>query len=242
MPVVKFGVGSKAVDAEPEGFQPYDGPMPPKGIYNVIVKRLRLKKNRNDDWMLNGIAEISEPGDNKKSKYNGYTTWVNQNITEQGSGYVNAMLDGLSGGNRAVRKAFWLKGAKTDNDKKTPYILAIGPMKVDQNGMPARVSLIDGKDQNGNHKMDVGSWLPLKKKKSRDEDDEDEDFEEDLPDDEDEDEDDLDLEDEEDDDEDDEEDEDDEDEEDEDEEDEDEEPEPPKSKKKRKKVDDEPPF
>jgi hypothetical protein len=127
MPVRKWKVAGSAAEAEPgEGGQRYSGEVPPAGQYRVHLKTLRIKPNKNNDDMLNGILEIAEE-DGSNTEYNGFGFWFNLNITEQGAGWVNNFLDAFG----FDRTTFWKNGATVDNDDpETPAILKIGSKKV----------------------------------------------------------------------------------------------------------------
>lgn len=114
MKKMKFNVGADAADAEFDQSGFYDGEVPPKGVYRVKVKNLRMKTNKNDDPMINGIAEIAETKKSGKDKFNGYGIWFNINVTKQSAPFVNNFLD-AAGFNK---KAFWGSGGVTidEND------------------------------------------------------------------------------------------------------------------------------
>lgn len=119
----------------------YDGEMPPKGLYRLRLKMLRLKDNANGDKMLNGLVIVNEPSGSSKVQYNGYDTWFNLNITKQGARWVNNFLSALVPEDKvaALRKAFW--GQKVMIDKNDPpNILSIGGVKMPESGADILVS------------------------------------------------------------------------------------------------------
>lgn len=161
MPNVKFQTGDKS-GATKEASGIYNGDTPPRGVYKVLVRRLGMKINRNGDPMLNALVEIKEPGSSPKAKYNGYGFWWNGNVTDDGAGYINQFLDAISGEDARVRKAFWngkCRVNETPKKGKTVTVMAIGPMKVQQEGMPAVVSAYKGKPYKGEVHLRVGDWL-----------------------------------------------------------------------------------
>jgi hypothetical protein len=161
MPKITANVGSadKLAGAKP-AFKAYAGPTPPKDVYHGLLKQLSVpsKPNKNGDYMLRGMVEIQETG--RKAKYNGYAIWFRQNISEQGAPYVNQFLDAISGGSDAYRKAFWAKlssgGLVTDNKDKVTKLA--GKRYVDGT-MEVVVAAKDGRDQNNNRILEIGSWL-----------------------------------------------------------------------------------
>lgn len=128
MPKLNISVGSQAAEVEPGGGSSYDGPLPPKGIYRCVIKGLKMKTNKNKDYMISGPAEIDEPASSPKAKYNGYTIWFQLNVTKQGAGYVNNFLDALG----FSRKAFWDSNVVVD-DEAPPNITKIGTKRVTPN-------------------------------------------------------------------------------------------------------------
>lgn len=112
----------------------YDGELPPKGIYRCAMKFLRLKKNRNNDPMLNGLLVVNEPAGSKKAQYNGYDFWFNLNVTNQGSRWVNNFLSAIVPEAKvaAVRKAFWEQKVMIDKGEP-PNVLSIGGVKIVEN-------------------------------------------------------------------------------------------------------------
>jgi hypothetical protein len=117
---------------ELDDFPVYDGDLPPKGVYRLVLKSLRLKKNKNDDPMLNALLIINEPAGSKKSQYNGKDVWANLNVTRQGAPWVNNFISALVPENKvpAVRKAFWAQKVMVDKEEP-PNVLSIGAVKIE---------------------------------------------------------------------------------------------------------------
>ena len=161
MPNIKFKAGAKAADAKAAKVG-YTGPRPPKGVYRVKVKRLTLTVNKNDDFMLNCVAEINEPKGSPKAKFNGYGVWWNGNVTDDSAGYVNQFLDSITGGKREVRTAFWEGKLRTFDAPKKGHkaqVMAIGPFKINQEGIAAVINTRLGKPYNGEQNLQVADWL-----------------------------------------------------------------------------------
>lgn len=181
MPILK-NIGAN-LPAEPgeagEGF--YDGPVPPAGVYRVKVKFVQVKENRNGDPMLNGVAEIAEPKGSKKSKFNGYGIWFNQNVTDQGAPYLNQFLTALG----MSYKDF--KSGKVQVDAgDPPKIIKVGGIKAED-----RVCNLTTRrgEYNGEERLESVRWSAIKDEDADEDDDiieEDEDLEEDDVEDEDE--------------------------------------------------------
>jgi hypothetical protein len=161
VPTIKLKAGANAATAKAAKIG-YTGSRPPKGLYRVLVKRLSMTLNKNEDFMLNAVLEIDEPKNSPKAKYNGYGFWWNGNCTEEGAGYINQFLDSITGGKKEVKDAFW--GGKIrcfDAPKKghKAVVQAIGPLKIQQEGMKAVVNTRLGKPYNGEQNLAVADWL-----------------------------------------------------------------------------------
>jgi hypothetical protein len=119
-------------EEELDDYPVYDGELPPKGVYRFALKSLRLKKNKNDDPMLNALLIIDEPAGSKKSQYNGKDVWANLNVTRQGAPWVNNFIAALVPENKvaAVRKAFWSQKVMVDKEEP-PNILSIGQVRIE---------------------------------------------------------------------------------------------------------------
>lgn len=119
MPKRTFKVSGNAADAELSG-NFYDGETPPPGTYDVILKKMRLKENKNGDDMLNLLYEINEPKSSEKFEYNGYGFWENRNVTDSGAPFVNQFLDAFG----FDKKAFWAGVVLDEEDP--PNVTKIG--------------------------------------------------------------------------------------------------------------------
>lgn len=128
----------------------YTGETPPKGNYHGNLKLLAIKKNKNDDDMLNYLLEIQEEGD--KAKFNGYGIWGNLNVTEQGAAWLNNFLDAL--GPKA--KADFYAGNVTVDGANPPNILKIGSLKPIGVPMFASCKI---ETYNGEGNLRVGTFL-----------------------------------------------------------------------------------
>lgn len=165
---VKFGIND-AVDAEPEGFKEYNGPTPPgKKPYRGFIKRIELKENGNKDPMLKFLIELKATPGTENEKYDGYGVWDQQNVTDQGKGYVNAMLDAMTDGSdaakRELRRAFWGGELVVDGDGYG-HITRIGKMKVNSPDSCNIPVAFMGKTHTYNNEtsLRVGRWLVEKK-------------------------------------------------------------------------------
>lgn len=163
MPKITFGGQAHLAKSKLDDVEAYDEALlglPPKGIYRLRVKRLTIRKNSKQDWMLNAVGEIAEPSTSPKAKYNAYGCWFNLNVNEKGARGINAFLDALSGGSQVVKDKFWGgSGVKVSEDRLKPVVLAIGPLKINPEGMYAHALLRNGTDQTGTKRLDVDRFL-----------------------------------------------------------------------------------
>src|SRR5882757_227233 len=160
MPKATWGnIEGNPFEDDLEDYDVYDGEMPPKGVYRCTLKFLRLKENSNGDPMLNGLLVINEPKGSKKSQYNGYDFWFNQNVTKQGAPYLNNFLSALVSEDKvpALRKAFW--GQKVMLDKnEPPNVVSIGTLKLlDKTPLVAVNTKL--KTYNGDVSLDVSKFM-----------------------------------------------------------------------------------
>jgi hypothetical protein len=165
MPVFKIsGFGDDVVEARGGEFQPYDGPIPPKGTILVgLIKQFQLTRNKGGDLMLKCLFE-AKGNEADKAKYDGLPVWWNGNVTEQGKGFVNDFLAMLAARNGAdpktVIRAFWQKGpAIEDAQGKLPSpIKGLGTFRINPNGMKGKISTKVG-EYKGDEKAEVGFWI-----------------------------------------------------------------------------------
>lgn len=135
MPRASWGdVGARPFEEDLDEYDVYEGEQPPKGVYRVRMKTLRLKTNKNNEPMLNGLLVIVEPKSSPKSQYNGYAFWFNLNVTKQGTKWVNNFLSVLvpDAKQREFRKAFWDQKVMLDKEEP-PNIVSIGTWKFANN-------------------------------------------------------------------------------------------------------------
>jgi hypothetical protein len=154
----------------------YTGKTPPRGMYKGTLRFLsvRGKKekgkfkpqlNRNNDMMIKGAISIKMTG--AKAKYNGYLINFNQNVSEQGTPYVNQLLDAISGGSEQYRQEFWAKFVAVDPDGNITHI---GNSRYTDNTIELFVNTKDGKNQAGERTLEVAAFLLTQDENSDDED------------------------------------------------------------------------
>jgi len=183
MPKVKpFGIGDvdDLVDAKNE----YSSEVVPKGIYKAKVKRMTMgtinKAGENKGKTRFGIlCEVVGGSKKLPDKYIGAGVWTGINVIKSGAGFCNDFINALAGpdeaAQKALRRSFWKPDILVDDEGN---VIRIGKKKVGSpNGeLVVWIKTKMGKDQNGDPRAEVQSFL-LPKGAKDDDDDEDEDDE-----------------------------------------------------------------
>lgn len=154
MPRVKWAIDSAEPD-DLEGWDTYDGPEIKNGVYDGVVTRLTIKTNSNGDDMLNGMWVCRDNRPDKK-QFNGYVIWFNQNVTEQGSKYVKAMLKAMG-----ITWDDFVKRCITESDDRPTKVTKIGRVKFNDGAeVPMRVQ-VGTKPAQGDYpaKPDIKQYL-----------------------------------------------------------------------------------
>lgn len=158
MPKVKWGVsGSEVDEVEPgEDFEQYDGPIPPRGIYRVSVKRIEYVKFSTNSKGLKLLLIIDE---NRKEKkiYNGCPLWENIVDTEANAWKIRQWLDAIG----ATGKDW--DGTVIDNEN---MVTKFGRIAVD--GLMLRVGTKTGTNQDGDKRAEVARFLSKSSAKEED--------------------------------------------------------------------------
>lgn len=177
MPKVKsWGLSDSSEPDELEAFEPYDGPDPKKGVYKFRLTNFRIKCNKNDDPMLNGLLIIQEDRVEKK-KFNGWPVWFNQNITDQGKPYILQILKALGVTWSDFHDNTIVEGKMPEENGDDPAPIAkIGKVKFGEDTL-VRASI--GARKDNSEEMEVKTFLPWKDDDELDSDDESDESEED---------------------------------------------------------------
>lgn len=168
MPKIKIAAGGDftGVDAA-KGFDTYDGPLPPKGVYRLRVKFWKLVESSNGDPMFKIGIEVDEPKGSDKAKYNGAFTMDYRVLMEKTAPFVNAMLDALG----LSRKAVWVDGIVTSRDDEEK-VLKIGGKVVHGLLFKARLK---HEPYEGEMRIKIGEYLGLASDDAPSDDDDDDD-------------------------------------------------------------------
>lgn len=156
---VKFGVKDAKAAAKAEGgqFQDYSGPIPPKGVYEGVIKTAQLKVSKNTSNPMMMIVVELDSKDKKKAKYNGCPVISNVVIMDKTLGMVNQFLDSLAGSTAKgvkVRNTFWEEGVVVTKGEKKDS--ALGTVEV------GTIASIGGIKLNGKNRImlsgEPGEW------------------------------------------------------------------------------------
>lgn len=141
----------------------YDGPPPPPGVYNGVIKQLALAKIATGESKgkkrLHLVVEITD------GKFKGAGLVHSLNMTTQGNPFVNQFLRSLTDGSEeqwvGIRKAFWRTGYTVDDqpDAKNRFpILKIGK-KFNPIGKPLSFVTRMRPDNNGVQRADITRFV-----------------------------------------------------------------------------------
>lgn len=158
MPKV-VGWGSDAVDAdlideaeneEREGFEPYEGPMPPKGsILRCEVKQVIRKTFESGNKGVRVLLVVKDPA---KPQYDGLTYWENIVNTEANAWKIRQWMDAI--GSKAAGED-WNKPSVEEQDNNE-VVVKFGKIRME--GAFVRVQHKTGRYQ-GEPKPEVGRFM-----------------------------------------------------------------------------------
>jgi hypothetical protein len=170
---VKWSVtGADLDNVEEDDFEPYDGPTPPKGVYQGRIKSAKVTESSAGNNMIK-VLIIVDGKASGKPKYDGAPIWDNVVDTPQTAFRVARFLSGIQG-----TKRDW---AATTVDEEG-NIIKMGRIKVV--GALVRFST-KLEEYEGDHNAKIDRYLPPKDEEPEDEEEYDED-DEDVEDEEDE--------------------------------------------------------
>jgi hypothetical protein len=177
MPKLKpFGIGD--VDDMVNAKNEFTNEVVPKGVYTAKVKRMThgtirkegVNKGKSRFSILLEVTGLVGGG-KLPAKYKGAGVWDGINVIQSGAGRANDFIDALAGEDpakqKALRRSFWKPDIFVDGENQ---VKKIGRLVV---GSPEgeRVVVIKtkmGKDQDGNPRAEVASYMTLKSSESDD--------------------------------------------------------------------------
>lgn len=149
MPKVSWGTSGDTVDEQEDSeFTPYDGPIPPAGVYRLAVQSVEYVKFSTGKKGLKVFALVDDNRTDRK-RYNGCPVWEN-------------VVDGES---TAFRIKQWLTSiGATGKDwdatviDKDNMVQKFGRVKVD--GLMVRAALKQGTNNDGEKRAEISRFLP----------------------------------------------------------------------------------
>jgi hypothetical protein len=156
--VVKWSTDAATIDEVEDGdwkeFEPYDGPMPPRGaILLCDVKRITAEKFNSGSHGVKVLLEVNET-DPKKEKFNGLAYWENVIDLPSTAFKIKQLMTALGskspGGD-------WNKTGIEPKDGVN-YVVKFGNIRVE--GAQVRVVHKTSKDQNDEPRAEVARFLP----------------------------------------------------------------------------------
>ncbi len=153
MAKVTWGIDADTIaNAEGSSFIPYDGPVPPNGVYGVAFKKIEATTSSTDKPMIKVLAVIDGSIGQNKKEYDDCPLWDQIVVGSSTDWKVKQFLDGIG----ATAKEF-VTGTVTDKDGN---ITKIGSVTFTE-GKRFKVQVKKGKDKDGNIRAEIGSYLPL---------------------------------------------------------------------------------
>jgi hypothetical protein len=131
---VNWGTSAADIDNAEEfesDFKPYEGPVPPRGVYRVALKQAEKKAFGSGNNGVELLFEIAEPGSSAKAKYNGCPLWFYLVDTETGAGNIKNFMRAIGGSGRN-----WANTQTSKDDRDRDMVTKFGAIVV--KGLTAR--------------------------------------------------------------------------------------------------------
>lgn len=153
MPRVQWGVSASDIDGfdRETQFKPYDGPIPPNGVYVWKIKVLKSVAGTREKLPQLRIGLELQPRKGRKDEraFSGYFTMVFRSITEKSVMFYVPFLDAIGVSGRDFE-------SRTIADEEG-NIKKIGAWRNDGNQF-VKAELKDGVDQHGQSRKEIG-WM-----------------------------------------------------------------------------------
>lgn len=148
------GISQDAIDEvdTSKQFTPYDGPVPPAGVYRMKVKILRTSESSNGNpQLVIGLELVPRSDIPEQRRYKGFflMDWIT--VLDSTAWRLRPFLDAVG-----VTSKEFLNGTVQDEEKN---VTKIGKKVVV--GSLVAVSIKNGQDQKGNARMEVGQYMPV---------------------------------------------------------------------------------
>ncbi len=149
MPKVNWGISRGTVDGfdRSSQYKPYDGPLPPAGMYRWQIKRLKFvaATGKKHPQIRAGLELV--PRNKEEKRYATYYITAFMTVMEQYPGFYVPFLDAIG-----VSENEFLNGTITDEEGN---IKKIGKWR-NTGDVHLKAQLRDGSDQAGNPRKEIG--------------------------------------------------------------------------------------
>lgn len=151
---------NEAEEREYTDFEPYDGPMPPRGtILACKVKRITAEQFKSGNYGVNVLCEVDESGG--KAKYNGLAYWKSITDTEETAWLIKMFLKAVGSKNPGKD---WHSMAYEEDDQGRKVVVKFGSLRVE--GMRVGVVHKMGRDNEGEPRAEVARFVVATKSAS----------------------------------------------------------------------------
>lgn len=149
MPKVNWGIARGTISDfdRTKQFKPYDGPLPPAGMYRFLIKHVKSVAGINGRRPQLRVGLELVPRNKEEARYGGYFTIAFLTISEEWPGFYVPFLDAIG-----VSETEFLNGTITDEEG---HVKKIGRWKNDGNQY-VKAQVKDGADQQGNPRKEIG--------------------------------------------------------------------------------------
>lgn len=152
---VKWGTSSKAVDDAEEresDFKPYEGDVPPAGVYRLAARFLRVEDFNSGSKGLNMLWIVDEPKSSAKAVYNGAPLWERLVDTDTQSWKIKQFMRAIGGTGR-----HWANTVTVTDERDNEAVQKFGNILTE--GLRAKALLKRG-SYNGAPRAEVSRWMP----------------------------------------------------------------------------------
>lgn len=153
MPKVTWGVKGSQIDEVERGdgpdYEPYDGPIPPKGVYRLKVERMEYVQFSSGNKGLKMLLLVDDPN---KKKYAGAPIWDNLVVVEQNDWKLAQFLDAIG----ATGKD-WDGTVIGKDDQDRHVVQKIG--RVNASGLYIKASTKMGTNQDGDPRAEIARYI-----------------------------------------------------------------------------------
>lgn len=134
-------------------YTPYEGPVPPRGVYRLTLKKAEVKTSSKGNGMVELLLEIAEPGFSEKKRFNGCPLWFYLVDTEGSVSNIKNFMSAIGGTGR-----HWAATTTTKDDRGRDLVTKFG--NITMQGLSVRAELQRGKNQDGEPRAEIRRFLP----------------------------------------------------------------------------------